>query len=72
MTTGTGPSPNSLPFRSPWQSGLFIRLVALIRPVLRLFPRLEDRFIDRLVDSQNRRVEAYMRNRPPETVLLIT
>ena len=71
MTTGSAPCPSRAPFRSPWQSGLFVRLVSLLRLVLRPFPRRENRFIDRLVADQNRRVEAYLRCQPPGSVLLI-
>ncbi|PJA74944.1 hypothetical protein CO151_08375 [bacterium CG_4_9_14_3_um_filter_65_15] len=58
-------------FRSPWQEGGFVRLVGVVRTLLRLWPRLENRFIDRLVSDQNRRVHAYLRGRTPQTLLLI-
>lgn len=61
----------SHPFRSPWQRGLFVQMVEAVRRLLRPWPRLENRFIDRLVTGQNRRVHAYLGGRPPGTVLLI-
>ncbi len=58
-------------FSSPWQRRGFVRLVALARWVLRPWPGAEDRFIDRLVADQNRRVGDHLRVHPPARVLLI-
>ncbi len=66
----TGSSPTQL-FRSPWQSRAFVRLIGLIRGLLKPWPTLEKRFMDRLVDDQNQRVRAHLDQHPPHKVLLI-
>ena len=58
-------------FRSPWQHRPFVWWVAAVRLLLRPWPRLENRFIDRLVTAQNRRVHAHLRGRTPGSVMLI-
>jgi len=58
-------------FRSPWQRPLFVGLVALTRHLLRPFGSLEDRFITRLVQRQNKHVRRYLVDRRPGRVLLI-
>lgn len=58
-------------FRSPWQSPLYVRLVAAVRWLLRPLPRLENRFIEALTLAQNRRVRSHLAGRPAATILLI-
>ena len=58
-------------FRSPWQSPLFVRLVAAVRWLLRPAPRLENRFIEALTAAQNSRVQRHLARRPASTILLI-
>ena len=58
-------------FVSPWSRGLFQRWVGLARLVLRPIPGLENRFILRLTEAQNRRVMHHLRRNPPRQVLLI-
>ncbi len=67
MNDGTAP----VTFTSPWQRLGYVRLVAAVRLVLRPWPAAESRFIDRLVDAQNRRVLSHLRDHPPRKVLLI-
>lgn len=43
-------------FNSPWQSSFFVQAIALVRRVLRPWPALENRFITRVTEQQNRRV----------------
>lgn len=58
-------------FRSPWQSALFVRRVQWTRKLLRPFGGLEQRYIDRLTDEQNRRVVRHLAGRRPGKALLI-
>ena len=58
-------------FSSPWQSNFFVKLVAFTRRLLRPFGKLEQVYIDRLTDAQNRRVHRHLAGSAPETVLLI-
>ncbi len=58
-------------FTSPWQRRGFVHLVAVVRLLLRPWPAAENRFIDRLVEDQNRRVRIHLRKHPPRRVLLI-
>ncbi|MFO7652188.1 MAG: DUF116 domain-containing protein [Candidatus Krumholzibacteriia bacterium] len=58
-------------FRSPWRHPPFVRAVALVRRSLSRWPRLEERFVERLVTAQNRRVERHLAVHRPESVLLI-
>lgn len=58
-------------FSSPWQSPLFIRLVAFVRLLLRPWGSLEDRFITRVTRRQNDRVLAYLKKNPAKNILLI-
>lgn len=73
MTTASSASSasSSPPFRSPWQSRLFVAAIALGRWVLRPFPALEERFIGALVAAQNRRVGRHVGRNAPAKVLLI-
>ena len=58
-------------FHSPWQSRAYVGLIATVRWLLRPFGHLEDRFIERLIFSNNQRVTDHMRLSPPQKVLLI-
>ena len=58
-------------FSSPWQSSTFVKSVAITRGLLRPFGNLEQKYINRLADNQNRRVHEYLADSRPSTVLLI-
>ena len=58
-------------FTSPWQSPVFVNWVAITRRLLRPFGDLEQKYIDRLADAQNRRVHRHLAGSHPSTVLLI-
>lgn len=58
-------------FQSPWQSGPFVQLVALIRRVLRPWATMEERFVAALTTRQNERVHRYLKTHPPGKILLI-
>ena len=58
-------------FTSPWQSWCFVKWVETTRMLLQPFGSLEQKFIDRLTDAQNRRVHAYLAGSNPASVLLI-
>ncbi len=58
-------------FSSPWQSPMFIRMVALVRLVFRPWNSLEDRFINGLALRQNERVLNHLQQKPARNILLI-
>ena len=58
-------------FSSPWQSWAFVKSVAIGRWALRPFGNMEQKYIDRLTDAQNRRVHKYLADSQISTVLLI-
>ncbi len=58
-------------FRSPWQNRSYATAIAALRVVLRPFGSLENRFVERLVMLNNRRVMDHLAKNPPQKVLLI-
>ncbi len=58
-------------FSSPWQSRYFAKWVTVTRHLLRPFGTLEQKFIFRLVDNQNKRVHKHLSGKHPSSVLLI-
>jgi uncharacterized protein len=58
-------------FKSPWQSMVFRGAVALSRRMLRPFGQLENRLVENLTASQNRRVMRHLKKFPPENILMI-
>ncbi len=58
-------------FGSPWRWPLYVVAVAIVRRLLRLVRIPEEKFIRRIVTSQNQRVFRYLRKHPPRSVLLI-
>jgi hypothetical protein len=58
-------------FKSPWQSPVFIRMVATVRLFLRTWGSMEDRFITHITRRQNDRVLAYLQANPAKNILLI-
>lgn len=56
---------------SPWQSPLFVKGVELLRWLARRTPAGEGPLIRRLVATNNRRVDRWLRRHPPASVLLI-
>jgi hypothetical protein len=58
-------------FVSPWQRPGYVFFVAVLRRLLRPWGELENRFIEKLVADQNRRVTRHLAATPPQKVLLI-
>ncbi len=58
-------------FLSPWQSSVFIRMVAAVRLILRPWKSQEDRFISHVTRRQNDRVLAHLQKFPARKILLI-
>ena len=58
-------------FSSPWQSRTFVKSVEVVRRILRPFGNLEQSYIDRLADAQNRRVHEFLKGSNPSSILLI-
>ena len=58
-------------FRSPWQSSWYIGGVALVRRILRFWPRLENKFIASVTQHQNDRVYRHLALHRPKKLLLI-
>ncbi|MBU8871080.1 MAG: DUF116 domain-containing protein [Gemmatimonadales bacterium] len=58
-------------FSSPWKSRYFVKSVAVIRCFLRPLGNLEQKYIDHLTDTQNRRVHRHLAGTRPSAVLLI-
>ncbi len=58
-------------FISPWQSVYFRGAVALSRWLLQPFANLETRLVEKLTSDQNLRVLEYLKNHPPQNMLLI-
>ena len=58
-------------FRSPWQWSIYRESVGLLRRLLRPFGNLENRLVENLTSSQNRRVVQHLQNAPAEKLLLI-
>ena len=58
-------------FSSPWRHAFYRRAVTLIRLLLRPFGHLENRFLAKRAQRQNRRVREHLRQNPPRRALLI-
>lgn len=58
-------------FSSPWQSSLYVRTVTTTRLLLHRWPQLENRFIQWLIEKQNRRVVRHLADHPVQSMLLI-
>lgn len=58
-------------FTSPWRHSFYRGLVKLARHLLRPFGNLENRLVEELTASQNRRVIRHLQKIPPENLLLI-
>ena len=65
------PGGRVLTFQSPWQSPFFVRAVAVTRRLLRPIPHLENKFIAAVTEKQNQRVYRWLRQNPPQKLLLI-
>ncbi len=58
-------------FKSPWQSANFQNAVTLARRLLKPFGNFENQLVEKLTRDQNRRVMRYLKNHPPQSLLLI-
>ena len=58
-------------FRSPWQFSAYRSMVALVRKCLGPWASLENRYVERLTLSQNRRVIKHLQKFPAQKLLLI-